>query len=47
MMLDAAVIDGIDLDDHLRRFFDNEATSEIHIHNATRSCWATSVTRSS
>lgn len=47
MMLDAAIIDGIDLDDQLRRFFDNDATSEIHIHNAARGCWATSVTRSS
>lgn len=47
MMVDAAVIDGVCLDDQLRRFFDDDATSEIHIHNATRGCWATSVTRSS
>lgn len=45
MMIDAAVIDGHDLDEQLRRFFDDEATSDIHVHNATRGCWATSVTR--
>jgi hypothetical protein len=45
MMIDAAVIDGTGLDDQLRRFFDDDATTEIHIHNATRGCWATSVAR--
>jgi hypothetical protein len=47
MMLDAAVIDGTALDDQLRRFFDDDATEQVHVHNATRGCWATSVTRSS
>ena len=47
MMLDAAVIDGMELDDQLRRFFDDDATEEVHVHNATRGCWATSVTRTS
>jgi hypothetical protein len=47
MMLDASVIDGIDLDDTLRRFLDDDAISEIHIHNATRGCWATSMIRAS
>lgn len=47
MMLDAAVIDGTGLGDQLRRFFDDEDTNEIHIHNATRGCWATSVIRGS
>ncbi len=47
MMIDAAVIDGTALDDQLQRFFANEATTEIHVHNATRGCWATSVTRPS
>jgi len=46
MMIDAAVINGSSLDDQLRRFFDDDATTEIHIHDATRGCWATSVTRS-
>ncbi|WP_051062676.1 DUF1203 domain-containing protein [Ilumatobacter nonamiensis] len=45
MMIDAAVIDGTDLDDQLRQFFDDEATAEIHVHNATRGCWATLVKR--
>ena len=45
MMIDAAVIYGTELDDQLRRFFDDEATTEIHVHNATRGCWATSVKR--
>lgn len=47
MMLDAAVVNGTDLDAQLRRFFDKDATKEIHVHNATRGCWATSVIRSS
>lgn len=46
MMIDAAVIEGTDLDEQLRRFFDEEAADEVHIHNATRGCWATSATRS-
>lgn len=45
MMIDAAVIDGTDLDAHLRRFFEEPATNQVHIHNATRGCWATSVSR--
>ena len=45
MMLDAAVIDGAELDEQLRTFFDDAATHEVHVHNATRGCWATSVTR--
>jgi hypothetical protein len=47
MMIDAAVIDGTDLDTNLRRFFEDPATHEVHVHNATRGCWATSVLRSS
>jgi hypothetical protein len=46
MMIDAVVINGSGLDDQLRRFFDDDATTEIHTHNATRGCWAASVTRS-
>jgi hypothetical protein len=45
-MIDATVIDGTDLDTNLRRFFDDLATNEVHVHNATRGCWATSVSRS-
>jgi hypothetical protein len=47
MMIDAAVIDGTGLDDTLRRFFEELATNQVHIHNANRGCWATSVSRSS
>lgn len=42
-----AVIDGTGLDEQLRRFFNDDATKEIHVHNATRGCWATSIIRSS
>ncbi|HAP75703.1 MAG TPA: DUF1203 domain-containing protein [Acidimicrobiaceae bacterium] len=45
MMVDAAVIDGADLDALLQRFFDDSSTVEVHVHNATRGCWATSVVR--
>lgn len=45
MMLDADVIAGTDLDDTLHRMFDNPGVDEIHIHNATRGCWATTATR--
>lgn len=45
LMIDAAVIDGTALDDQLQRFFADDATNQVHIHNATRGCWATSVTR--
>ncbi len=45
MMIDAAVIDGTDLDATLRQFFEEQATNEVHVHNATRGCWATSVSR--
>lgn len=46
MMIDADVIAGTDLDATLRRFFDDDLTTEVHVHNATRGCWATSVSRS-
>ncbi len=45
MMIDAAVIDGTELDAVLRRFFDDDATTDVHVHNATRGCWATTVER--
>lgn len=44
-MTDAAVVDGVDLDTTLRRFFDDADTDVVHIHNASRGCWATAVTR--
>jgi hypothetical protein len=45
LIRDAAVIDGIDLDTQLRRFFDDSDTSFVEIHNASRGCWATTVQR--
>ena len=40
MMLDAAVIDGRELDETIRRFFSDDRADRIHIHNADRGCWA-------
>jgi hypothetical protein len=45
MMIDAAVIDGIDLEFTIRRFFSDTASNRIHVHNATRGCWAVAVDR--
>lgn len=45
MMIDADVIDGTDLEAALEGFFADPATSEVHVHNATRGCWATTVVR--
>lgn len=46
MMLDAAVIDGSDLEATIDRLFVDPAAQRIHIHNAQRGCWATWVDRS-
>lgn len=45
MMIDAAVIDGADLAGTIRGFFANEASDKLHVHNASRGCWAVSVVR--
>jgi hypothetical protein len=45
MMIDAAIIDGADLATNLDRLFDNESTNRIHIHNASRGCWAVTAER--
>ena len=45
MMIDAAVIDGSELDATLRRFFEETATDLVHVHNATRGCWAVNAVR--
>jgi len=45
MMLDAAVVPGIDLAATVRRFFGDDSTDHIHVHNATRGCWAVRVER--
>jgi hypothetical protein len=46
MMIDAAVIDGTDLEFTIQRFFADIATNQIHVYNATRGCWAVAVDRS-
>ncbi len=45
MMIDAAIIDGTDLATNLDRLFSNEDTDRIHIHNASRGCWAVTAER--
>ena len=45
MMIDAAVIDGNDLEVTIERFFADPASNRIHVHNATRGCWAVTVDR--
>jgi hypothetical protein len=45
MMIDAAIIDGADLATNLYRLFCNENTDRIHIHNASRGCWAATAER--
>ena len=45
MMIDAAVIDGARLDDTIARFFADEDSHRIHVHNATRGCWAVTIDR--
>lgn len=46
MMIDAAVIDGGQLEPTIDRFFSDGHTDHIHVHNATRGCWAVAVGRS-
>ncbi len=47
MMIDAAVIEGIELDVTLRSMFADDAVDTVHVHNAVRGCWATNVVRAS
>lgn len=44
-MIDAAVIDGSDLEFTIQRFFADTASNQIHVYNATRGCWAVTVDR--
>lgn len=46
MMIDAAVVEGHQLETTLQTFFDNAETDTIHIHNAPQGCWAAAVKRS-
>ncbi len=45
LMIDAAVIDGQELETTIDRFFLSSATERIHIHNAGRGCFAVAVER--
>ena len=44
-MIDAAVIAGTDLDATIVEFFADQAATSLHVHNAHRGCWATSIVR--
>ncbi len=46
MMIDAAVIDGTALGNTINGFFADERSHRIHVHNASRGCWAVAVDRS-
>jgi len=45
MMIDATVIDGDDLHATIGRLFTDQRSHNIHVHNATRGCWAVSIDR--
>ena len=45
MMLDAALIEGDDLRKTIETLFDNPAIDHLHVHNASRGCWAARVDR--
>src|SRR3990167_4313911 len=39
MMIDADVVNGAELEQHIQRFFANEVVSYLHIHNARPGCY--------
>lgn len=41
----AAVIDGVELADLLVRMFGEPGVERVHVHNATRGCWAATIER--
>ena len=45
LMIDAAIVQGDQLAETLTRMFDHDACDHIHVHNATRGCWAVRVDR--
>ena len=45
LMIDAAIVQGDQLEPTLLRMFEHEACDHIHVHNATRGCWAVRVDR--
>jgi hypothetical protein len=45
LIVDADVVEGNDVEDHLRRLFAREDTAYVHIHNARRGCYSCRVDR--
>ena len=45
MMIDATVTSGETLRSHLEKLFQNPATDYVHIHHASRGCYACAATR--
>jgi hypothetical protein len=45
LMIDAAIVHGELLDETLARMFADTACDHIHVHNASRGCWAVRVDR--
>lgn len=45
LMIDAEIIDGSELAATMERFFARTDTVRVHIHNASRGCWAASAAR--
>jgi hypothetical protein len=45
IMIDATVIDGDHLQATIERFFRAQQSHSIHVHNATRGCWAVTIER--
>ena len=39
MMVDAEVVDGKELEEHIRRFFENNHVQYLHLHNARPGCY--------
>ena len=44
-MIDAAIVHGDLLDETLARMLDDAACDHVHVHNASRGCWAVRVDR--
>lgn len=45
MMLDAAIVEGVDLDATARRMLADATIDHLQVHNATRGCWAVRIDR--
>lgn len=47
MMLDADVVEGVEVESVIERCFNNPAVSYIHVHNAKRGCYSGRIDRAS